>query len=554
MVTYEVNGRTFYIDGRLQKYLDTKVIPALQKKDEDCVMLVDGEERCLTGDTVIRTNRASLGRKHNIKWMFNQYHKNPDQLSMFKQWNLNIPTFVRSYNGKTIQLHEIKDVVYSGKKKVWKLLLENEMHITATEDHKIMTNNGFIELYKLDINKDLVMCDTPNSLKNLDRVIKHMHRDINMKVDFHPSYLKRKQRIKVQQLIYEANLNNLSLHDFIDILLSKPDVAKILKYINTEVECVHHKDFNHYNNSLDNLELIKVEEHLKLHARDSYSNFNQGVPNFIKISSITYFGIEDTYDIVCEEPNHNFSANGIIVHNSGKSVFAMGLGNYVSFKLGSKYDITNITLAPEEFRTKVMGSKVKETAIYDEAHRGMASSRSLSEINNLLKDLMMEMGQKNLFVIIVLPSFFLLDKYPALLRSKGLFHIYKRRGQRGFWCFFNRKNKIKLYQKGKKELNYNCMKWPKARGRFFDQYPIDEQVYRQKKSDSFTEKKRTTKGEAWKEQRDLLVHILSKELHFGETNLAKLLKRYSFPLEHTVIGEILAKYRETVVKEDPVTA
>jgi hypothetical protein len=236
---------------------------------------------------------------------------------------------------------------------------------------------------------------------------------------------------------------------------------------------------------------------------------------------------------------------------SGKSVFAMGLGNYVSFKLGSKYDITNITLAPEEFKSKVMGSQFKETAIYDEAHRGMASSRSLSEINNLLKDLMMEMGQKNLFVIIVLPSFFLLDKYPALLRSKGLFHIYKRRGQRGFWCFFNRKNKIKLYQKGKKELNYNCMKWPKTRGRFFDQYPIDEQVYRQKKSDSFTEKKRITKGEAWKEQRDLLVHILSKELHFGETNLAKLLKRYSFPLEHTQIGEILAKYRETVVEVDP---
>ena len=56
-----------------------------------------------------------------------------------------------------------------------------------------------------------------------------------------------------------------------------------------------------------------------------------------------------------------------------------------------------------------------EVVIYDEAHRGMASARSLSEINKILKDLMMEMGQRNLFVVIVLPTIFLLDKYAHIL-------------------------------------------------------------------------------------------------------------------------------------------
>jgi hypothetical protein len=231
---------------------------------------------------------------------------------------------------------------------------------------------------------------------------------------------------------------------------------------------------------------------------------------------------------------------------SGKSVFAMSIGNYVAYRLGTVFDITNITLAPEEFRNRVMNAKKNEVIIYDEAHRGMASSRSLSEINNILKDLMMEMGQRNLFIVIVLPSFFLLDKYAALFRSSGLFHIYEKRGQRGFWCFFNRKYKLKLYQYGKKDLNYNCMRWPYFRGRFTDQYPIDEQKYRAKKSESFTEKKRVTRGEVWMAQRDKLLCIMAKEFEIREKNLMKVLVKYKFPLKHTQVGEILAKNMDTL--------
>jgi len=238
----------------------------------------------------------------------------------------------------------------------------------------------------------------------------------------------------------------------------------------------------------------------------------------------------------------------------GKSVFAMGVGNYVAHRLGTKFDLSNITLAPEEFRTRVMNAQKKEVIIYDEAHRGMASSRSLSEINNILKDLMMEMGQRNLFIIVVLPSFFLLDKYAALFRSRGLFHVYEKRGQRGFWCLFNRKYKLKLYQWGKKDLNYNCMRWPYFRGRFLDQYPIDETAYRAKKSESFTEKKRTTRGEVWMAQRDHLVYILSVVTGFGEKKLTKLLNSHKFPLQHHQIGEILAKMKDRYEETDPIPA
>ena len=121
---------------------------------------------------------------------------------------------------------------------------------------------------------------------------------------------------------------------------------------------------------------------------------------------------------------------------SGKSVWGMIHGAYMASKLKSKYDLSNICLDPLEFRNKILSASKREVIIYDEAHRGMGSARTLSEINNILKDLMMEMGQRNLFVFIILPTFFLLDRYAALFRSRGLFHVYERKGKRGYWCFF----------------------------------------------------------------------------------------------------------------------
>ena len=177
----------------------------------------------------------------------------------------------------------------------------------------------------------------------------------------------------------------------------------------------------------------------------------------------------------------------------------MCVGAYMAKQFNSPFDLSNVCLNPLEFKKKVSEANKKEVVIYDEAHRGMGSVGALSEINKLLKDLMMEMGQKNLFVFVVLPTFFLLERYVALFRANGLFHVYTNKGRRGYWVYFNEKNKKNLFLKGKREFNYNCMAYPKFRGRFFDQYPVDEQEYREKKRLSFTEASRATKEEVARE-------------------------------------------------------
>ena len=225
----------------------------------------------------------------------------------------------------------------------------------------------------------------------------------------------------------------------------------------------------------------------------------------------------------------------------GKSVFTQTVMAYLGYRMGVMINLSNICMTPQEFREKVEKSSKNDIVVYDEAHRGMASSRSLSEINNILKDLMMEMGQKNLCVFIVLPTFFLLDKYAALFRSRGLFHIYERKGQRGYWVFYNEKNKLKLYMKGKKEYNYNCMKYPHFRGRFFNQYVVDEAEYRKKKGDSFKNRPRITKQEHFMLQRDTLIYILSKEYELSSVTISKLLKKYKVTLNGSILREIIGK-------------
>ena len=226
---------------------------------------------------------------------------------------------------------------------------------------------------------------------------------------------------------------------------------------------------------------------------------------------------------------------------TGKTKFSDILAAYVASKLGTEYNLSNMCMSPQEFRNKIMSSKKGQPVIYDEAHRGMASARALSEINNILKDLMMEMGQKNLFVLINLPTFFLLDKYAALFRARGVFHIYERKGKRGYWVFFNEKKKLILYMKGKKEFNYNCMRWPRFRGRFYNQYAVDEQEYRKKKALSFKQRPRITRAEAYKAQRDSLFWYMNKKLDINQTKIAEISEEMNIVIKRNTISEIIAE-------------
>ena len=74
----------------------------------------------------------------------------------------------------------------------------------------------------------------------------------------------------------------------------------------------HHRDGNIYNNSPENVLILCALCHKA--AESPHRTIKRVTPDIIE--SIELVGVEDTYDIEMEAPFHNFVGNGFILHNS----------------------------------------------------------------------------------------------------------------------------------------------------------------------------------------------------------------------------------------------
>ena len=78
-----------------------KIEKLILTKDRDYIIVIDGEEGCLSGDTQIQISRGKLSRRFSIKRLYNHYNGNPDKIiQKNKSFDLSIPSFARSFNGK----------------------------------------------------------------------------------------------------------------------------------------------------------------------------------------------------------------------------------------------------------------------------------------------------------------------------------------------------------------------------------------------------------------------------------------------------------------------
>lgn len=161
----------------------------------------------------------------------------------------------------------------------------------------------------------------------------------------------------------------------------------------------------------------------------------------------------------------------------GKSVLAQQIAKYFDHDL----NMDRIVFDAEEFVKAVQNAKPYQCIVFDEAYGGLAGRETMTKVNRIIVKMLAEVRQKNLFLIFVCPSFFDLDRYVALWRSRCLVNVYLGKGlQRGFLSFYNVTKKKQLYLVGKKTYSYKLVK-PNFRGRFAKGYVVDEEEYRAKK-------------------------------------------------------------------------
>jgi len=171
---------------------------------------------------------------------------------------------------------------------------------------------------------------------------------------------------------------------------------------------------------------------------------------------------------------------------SGKSVKVMQDAFYCDPTL----TLDRVTFNPNEFRKAIIEAKPYQAVIYDEAYTGLSSRAAMSRINRALVTMLAEIRQKNLFVFVVVPTFFDVDRYVALWRSRALIHIYTgKKFQRGYFMFYSMDRKKQLYVEGKKYYSYFKPR-PNFSGRFTNYYVLNEKDYRKKKKEALIKREK----------------------------------------------------------------
>ncbi len=276
--------------------------------------LLADEMGCVSGDCRVQINRCSKSMSYTLREFF---------LAFNSGFPKKAPTYVRSLNERTnsVQLNEVKKVLFQGFKKVISIRVGLGCLIQLTEDHLVKTYGGWVAAGKLK-KGDLIAVENPRPQKSKNKKSKIRYL-LRMVPDWYPfghttlSRGKKIRRREVHILVAEASLNNFrSVNRYLDFLYSKSS-PRGLKLINPKTHHVHHVDGDSYNNNRSNLQILKREDHWKIHGK--FENFNQGKISFSKITLIKKLGVTDVYDLVCADPHRNFSCNNIIVHNCGKT-------------------------------------------------------------------------------------------------------------------------------------------------------------------------------------------------------------------------------------------
>lgn len=266
---------------------------------------------CLAGSTNLR--RSTKGR----------HCPDPDitMKEMYDIWNSNTPTGQKyKYSGvKILSLDEedlrvkpnkVLSITYSGVKPVYEVTTETGKKLRGTKEHVLMSVSGYETIEKLNVGDSLLCCDfiydkTP--AKSKEKEPKRECKGKNYKGcgfptgEDNPGYTDGR---------CQRRLEAVAPFEDCDICLDCGKEHDRLEF--------HHLNGDHDDHRFENITLLCPSCHrIRQYAMGRIVRGQKGYQSKPEtIISIEFVGEEDTYDIMMEDPNNNFLANGIVSHNS----------------------------------------------------------------------------------------------------------------------------------------------------------------------------------------------------------------------------------------------
>lgn len=223
----------------------------------------------------------------------------------------------------------------------------------------------------------------------------------------------------------------------------------------------------------------------------------------------------------------------------GKSTLGMTIAKY----LYPKFTVENISTGMEDAKKKIAELPDKSILMIDEGSLVFNSRDAMTKAQKSLMKVMNVVGQKNMIFIVILPSFFDLNRHIAVRRSRFLIHVYAdKKMRRGRFVYFGKNKKAKLYEVGKK--NFNSYNKPKSDfvGKFTKFMPLGPE-YDRAKTKSMVEalKEKPQEGNKWFKQRNVLLKMIVDNRWLNQKQISKELEKYGVILKQNTISDALMK-------------
>lgn len=303
-------------------------------------ILILGPPGCKSEDTILHYKRGK--RNSSKKITIKEFYKKFNGIKTSgPSWDLSKDTFIHSWDPKTgkISYNKVLQAHYSGKKECIRVVTDTHGHIDITPEDQLLVGDKFIHVSELKVGDVLTVKGDmkpvyqggrrPNKKRVTIYGLKYYNSGWKKTVLSNGITYNYKCQHRAR-LVVEANMNGISYDDYINELKNNPYHKLITLPSHLDV---HHKDEDSMNDSLENLEVLTKEEHLKLHKSTHVKNLNVDYTDQCIITNLIPIGMKETYELTVNGSGDecNFTCNnGIIAHNTGKSQLVRELAGCVS--------------------------------------------------------------------------------------------------------------------------------------------------------------------------------------------------------------------------------
>ena len=283
--------------------------------------------RCLSGDSELIVNRAGCARRvllRDLVFKFNGGH------TRGRCWQRDMPTYVAAYDGTGSCIgNRVVRAATTGRHETYTVRTASGAVLSGSAEHAVLTPDGYALLADLRVGASVIVryrptssakgCPRPNPYR-VWSVRNHPHaRHYQVERSGRPGEVVH--HVLVHRLAYEAYyLNGLALDVFVERI--RQGRLDDLEFLPPDYH-VRHKDSDPQNNAPTNLVALSSVEHSRQRAEEgAYRRVLLGVREE-RIEEVQKGPPIEMFDLEMAEPYRNYIANGIVVHNSGKTVSAL---------------------------------------------------------------------------------------------------------------------------------------------------------------------------------------------------------------------------------------